>query len=268
MKIVGVWMTFNNAPTMGYSLLSVYEVVDELLVLDGDFAGRFSDDGTLDIVESFRSYGPKPLTVMKVQASNLWEKRDVYIQHLLQRGGVDWIFQVDADEVYDERIVTLRNRLWRLPESVWGVGFWFHMFTHSLEYYKVDEVPGICFDLPQVRVHRLKAGMHYRQHAGGLEELCIESEPVWGQPQRAALWDDIRIYHYHVFYPLERRQEKLTRYHQWRGLPVEDVERHSMFSDVPGVTPSQKKFEGKHPWVFNKQTYRPWELNQMEDSLR
>jgi SAM-dependent methyltransferase len=56
MRVVGCWRTSNSEKWLGYSILSALPCVDEVMVVDGDFAGRASTDRTTEIAEAFAAH--------------------------------------------------------------------------------------------------------------------------------------------------------------------------------------------------------------------
>ena len=99
-RIIGCWICYNNIQTIKHSIMSVYDFVDELVVVDGSFDGNHSDDGTWEIVESIKHTLPKPLTHIVSFANTLYDKHN---EHVNVTGNQDpnlFTWQVDSDEVY------------------------------------------------------------------------------------------------------------------------------------------------------------------------
>lgn len=101
MEITGI-ATIRNALEVSYPFiecfLSIYPIVDELLINDGG-----SDDGTLDYLEQMEDVFPKiKLYHVPDYVSNSWDCVDDQINYLLEMAGGDWIFEIQADEIYHE----------------------------------------------------------------------------------------------------------------------------------------------------------------------
>jgi len=82
-------------PWIQFSLESIYDYVDQIVVVDGPFKGfphnsLSSTDGTLDFLRQFEK-----VTVKRIeQPLRQEEKRNLYFD-----GGADWYFIIDGDEI-------------------------------------------------------------------------------------------------------------------------------------------------------------------------
>jgi len=100
MTLRAVLITYNDWPTVEKCIESVYDLVDEIIAVDGkysDFAqmydSDFSADGTLEYLKNVDK-------VRIIYAANLLEvdKRNRYLEGLKEG---DWVLHLDADEVWE-----------------------------------------------------------------------------------------------------------------------------------------------------------------------
>lgn len=94
----------SNCITLGYpfieALLSIFPIVDEVLINDG---GSF--DETPFYLKKLQKTFPKKIKIFNkpYYPSNHWETIDECIEFLINKAEGDWIFEVQADEIWHEK---------------------------------------------------------------------------------------------------------------------------------------------------------------------
>lgn len=96
--------TFNEEKSIHYPLDSAYDLVDEVVIVDGG-----SEDKTLDIA---RSYGDKVKIFEVDNPPNFLKNK----QRAIEYATGDWILQLDADEALSDQL-KLEIRNWKLEIS-------------------------------------------------------------------------------------------------------------------------------------------------------
>lgn len=104
MKKTAFMIVYNDADYVDYSIRSIKDFVDELIIVEGAFhitmaTGRpaRSDDGTLSIVK--RHVDNKKVFLREVNLREHKDHYDVGYQWAISRGA-DWAILVDSDEVW------------------------------------------------------------------------------------------------------------------------------------------------------------------------
>jgi hypothetical protein len=261
--VIGCMLTYNSAATVLAALISVENVIDYLIVIDGDFDGNASDDDTARLIDGFADYasvGPRISVTKAAVGGPLWVKRQAYMdraqRHIeaMRPNAAVWILQVDSDEVYDDRVNRLPRLLSGLPQNIVTVGWRMHLFTRDLQYEE-----RIALDA-QVRAHRLLPGMRYRHMRGGLEELVdANGEPTIAEG-RTHWPQELAVFHYHRHLSLEQKAQKVRQYLRWQGLDESEVQQqvseHTMHYDHQRwlqecVLPRRWRPE-EHPWALRE----------------
>jgi hypothetical protein len=260
--VIGCMLTYNSAATALAGLLSVANVVDHVIVLDGSFAGDPSCDGTQLQVSAFAlnfQRQPAAQVEMVTVPGSLWEKRQAYIEmankHAAARKlkGPVWVLQIDADEIYDDRINRLPWLLAQLPPRIATVGWRMHLFTRDLVHEERIE-PNV-----QVRAYRLLPGLRFRHMLHGLEEMVDGDEAPLIAAGRTHWLAELAVFHYHGQLSMEEKERKLRQYLTWQGFDPanigDQVRTHSMhFSRerwLETCVLPKEWLPHEHPWALS-----------------
>ncbi len=261
--VIGCVLTYNSSATVLAALLSVANVVNHVIVIGGDFNGNASDDETDTLVDAFAAHvqGVGGIEVTRALVSGpLWVKRQAYVKEALrhvEEAGVTapcWLFQVDSDEVYDDRVNHLPWLLSQLPSEIVTIGWPMHLFTRDLEHEEQTAIDA------QVRAYRLVGEMQFRHMAGGLEEL-IDARGAPMIAEGCTHWtEELAVFHYHRHLSLRQKEQKVWQYLTWQGLAHHEAEQqlkdHSIHYERERwlqecVLPRQWRPE-EHPWALRE----------------
>jgi len=110
-------LVFDEIDWIPYSLGAIYDVVDEIYIVDGAFIG-YSDhhrscDGTIEFIREF----DKDKKIHLFLGDDFWgnfEQKKSFCERFYNPG--DWIFIVDADEVHKSKdIIRVRSLIDEMP---------------------------------------------------------------------------------------------------------------------------------------------------------
>lgn len=112
MKLSLCIATFNEEKNIHYPMDSVYDIVDEVIIVDGG-----SEDKTVEIV---KSYGAK---VRVIQSDNpiMFHKNK---ERAIREAKGDWILQLDADESLSDELKKEIEKIISAPEQKNTVAYW------------------------------------------------------------------------------------------------------------------------------------------------
>lgn len=212
LKIYGCWITYNAMPTLLQSMLSIRSYVDEIVVIDGDFEGNQSNDGTWELVELLkkdRSF--PPITHLRSQEHTLFDKHN---EHVRVTGNNDpnvWTWQVDSDEIYlPENAHAIYEAI--MQDKSNGIGV--KLYTIN-----IYDDKGNCYcsqniekeDTTQMRVYRMCNGLHFRTQDGIFEHILYGDETQVQRQDNKILYDTSRfkVFNYHCF---SSHEEDVNRY--------------------------------------------------------
>ncbi len=136
MKIVAHCMVKNEEKWIWYSLMSVIDYVDEILVWDTGSA-----DNTVNIIKSIDSPKIKFKQVFVNNAADMTKYRN----EMLSETKADWLMVLDGDEIWPEKAIVesinkLDNSLDFLVNKFWNlVGDVYHYQPESAGKYKIGK---------------------------------------------------------------------------------------------------------------------------------
>ncbi len=214
-KIVGCVIACNEEEFIEASVESLSPIIDQWIFVIGgnEYAYKsgmcnqngYPTDNTMDIVRNLVSkYGGKI-----IEPHGLWKNkiimRNSYAE-LLNQG--DWMFQQDADEVYDQqqllKIIDLMIRKYNVVRmQYWS--FWNNV--HTLGTGKWDNYP--C-----ERVVKWQTGFKYKGH---LNVSTSNGELVMRMAKARWVGNDRLFYHYSWIRPIEKLRQKLLYYKYQSG---------------------------------------------------
>ena len=280
MKLIAFMCVYNEADYLAYSLRSIYDHVDSIIVIEGTWgeaaasSGRLrSDDGTLEILKSF----PDPAG--KIQVHHLNEK-----DQLAQRSRVFdflpeedcWMLLIDGDEVYPEKSIKKVRRfadedfdtsnseeLILMTICGFGAVLKFRSLIFVNDFYHVSKV-----DYP--RLFKVNGGRD--EESGKAYHAFIEPNaigrltesgylPMITDPSSAIdvfSWPDVEFFHYsYAKSPrrfLEKKRERTKIHGQFAWELRRDPETGEELVQRDDAT--IEEFHGEHPDVMENHPLR------------
>ena len=261
MKIYVGMIAYNAELYIEAALRSVYDYVDEIIVVDGSMVGC-STDKTAEIA---RSVGPKVQLVQgefrfdNIEESgrtwhNVWDEtkqRQAYI-NLAEKDENNWLILHDADEVFDdENIQRLIEYAKSAPPETKLLSYQWRNFWRD----PWHVIEGGDWSRPRwVGMFRLIPGVHQLN----INMTGMSGDDNWatsGRPTKVVL-DDVFFYHYGHISTFERFEFKIKSFFGqgfWgKDYGPDDWERYRKERLVPfwneGVDiPEVSPYTGKHP---------------------
>jgi len=253
-QTIGYMAVYNEAEYVEYSIRSVIEHVNTLIVVEGAFketvrAGGSlrSDDGTLEILEKLQQeFGSQKLIVFKVPfPADQLRHRNIFFDLVGYHCSIAvnmkyyWLWLIDADEVYDDQnIIVLKEILNSTHTRTNCVKIDSLTFVNDFHSYVKIAFPR-CF--------RIKDGKH---HEFSAPNHVVRRDPEGWVLLNAAeknYEDSVRFFHYSyvkdpVRFSLKKKERELVHgQFKW-----ELDENNRVVS--PGV--NIRTFDGKHPKVM------------------
>lgn len=216
LKIYGCWICFNNAQTIRHSILSILAHIDEVIVIDGSFEGKRSDDGTWELVEGIREQFPeKPVTHVKSSAKSLYEKHQEHVDITGNNDPSVWTWQVDSDEVYLPKHAANVAKAIRSNQFN-GVGVRLITVNAIREGIALTDTDPAIHDTVQMRAYRMARGLTFSTEDGIFEHIVYsDGSPVQRQDNKiyyGSLWDDLLVFNYHCLEPIDATIRRYTHY--------------------------------------------------------
>lgn len=212
-RIYGCWICYNNIRTIRSSIESVYDYLDELVIVDGSFDGKTSDDGTWECVEEFKKHG-KPIHHIKSKATTLFDKHNEHIAITGNNNPNIWTWQVDSDEIY---MPEHANNIYELivGDSFNGIGV--KLLTISaLDNERNGYMNADVYDqdTTQMRVYRMKDGLHFETRDGIFEHIVYSGGRPTQTPDNKIAYnnDKLVVYNYHCFDSYDKLVSRYTHY--------------------------------------------------------
>jgi len=215
MKIYGCWICYNNHQTIKHSIESVLQHVDGIIVVDGSFDGKVSDDGTWEMVEAICNKTDKPTWHVKSKANTLYDKHN---EHVAITGNNDpdvFTWQVDSDEIY-------------LPEHAKAIAKKIRSNKYNGIAVKLINVnyinEGIAYtdnsltklDTYQMRIYRMHKGLIFKTKDNIFEHIVYNNDaPVQSQNNKIHYipWKEQCVFNYHCLEPMH---ETIARYKHYK----------------------------------------------------
>jgi glycosyltransferase involved in cell wall biosynthesis len=175
-------------------LESVTAFADEILIADGG-----STDGTLETIERFRRNGSGKcdIRVFSMPQTGLpytesWNE-PVVRNFLVDQAAGDWIVCLDADEMFDDRIVGMLPALMN-NEHANAYRFPFVCFWGNTRTVRVN-VPGDeHWSVDIIRMWRHHIGIKYNDEKHHCTLILEDGRSIWHLPP---VRSDVPAYHYH-----------------------------------------------------------------------
>lgn len=117
----------NEERWIWYSIMSIIEYVDEILVYDTG-----STDKTVEIVKSINSSKIKIKEFKNIDKNSFTELK----QRQIEETKTEWIATIDGDEIWDENsIKTIISRIKNSPENIIGAFCHYFEFVNDIYHY-------------------------------------------------------------------------------------------------------------------------------------
>ncbi|WP_409345582.1 glycosyltransferase [Paenibacillus sp. MBLB4367] len=241
MRLSAIVPVLNESFFMPLYLESVSAFADEILIVDGG-----STDGTLETIERFRGMGKCDIRVFSMPQTGqpyteAWNEHAVR-NFLIEQATGDWIINLDADEMFDDRIREMLPELMS-NEHADAYRFPFICFWGDIGTVRVNAPGDEHWSVDILRMFRHHIGIRYNDMKHHCTLLLEDGRSIWHLPPRRV---DVPAYHYH--YGLGSR----IKYNDSRRNDVNIINN----GDVPdwqyGKLPYEIRtvsFAGEHPFV-------------------
>jgi len=195
MKIYVGIIAYNEEILIEASLRSVYDYVDEIIVIDGSYWGP-STDRTAEIVQSI---GPKiklfKETFNKVGITTAIERmqRQMYLDKM-EKGKNNWCITQDADEVWDDgNIGRLIDYIRHADSQIIHFRYmWLHFFMDCWHY-----LSGVKASKPRpMGAFRLLPGTKQLDYGASLRIGNSNVTVDRLKPPKGVVLKDVKIFHY------------------------------------------------------------------------
>jgi len=244
MKVTVQMNVYNAEDYLFYSLSSIYDFADRIVIIDGAFNERmptpFSTDRTGEIIEGFPDK-EKKIVYRTTSSKTQIEQRNKGLEYAIG----DWLFLVDYDEVHKKKELSkTKDFLAKAQEDAYYIRA--YVFVNS--FYK-------CFETLYPRAFRLKEGIKFSK-VNALEHSQGEFSPRKPIP-------DLVMYHYSWIPNVNRLLiKRLQGKHE---LP-EDFRNGQYIIPRARIKDNHpwgiKSFKGKHPLIMEKHPYLEKEIGR------
>lgn len=245
MRISVLMNVFNAMEYLPYSLKSIYDFADEIIICDGlikqfnkDGSVKSNDggstDGTNEFVDSYPD-GDKKISLY----SNAWDWEKDKRQWMVDRATGDWMMTVDADEVYKgDDLNYVRATIEKNPRLL---SVWLTHYRFCGDFYHFYRWPGAVWQklYSKAKLYGLRELIYGKKVYKWPYHICRNvsetefNQRVWMPAERA-----IVCYHYSNVCTVEKaHRKKLISRGLGHNLTAWDQEQF-------GVGISQKEFEG------------------------
>ncbi len=236
-----ITMVKNEEEFVGYSLMSMYEYVDEIMVVDGG-----SMDGTVDIIRYIIKNFDKD---KKIQ---FWEdlrpKNElIYTRNdMVARCKGKWILRLEGDEVYSDENAkkvrdSIKNR--RIKENVLSMGWPYYFFVNDIN----TIVPvGENHTFATIMIRNVE-GVHAAHHKRGGNETFYDEG-----------WFDKYGREVSIWHPNDNPTQRIIdiAIHHYAGLKASTRHKDYLLRCKKVV------FKEGHPEVFRRYDFKPFMKNQ------
>jgi hypothetical protein len=264
--LVSVW---NASLWLPYSLRAIYPFVEQLVVIEacwvpGEWSGKTSPDGTAELVRKFiheEDPEKKILFEQKGRCTSQPQARNFALRHVDPKA--DWLWQVDADEVYTPEVaLKVRAAMGSVGPEVGALTlpakcFYFDFFHFKREHF--------------ARCYRTFAGQKFyaiasmTSRGAGAAALAGEAyeyfhysyvSPAWTET-KACMGEDLPADQYRAWWE--------NIYSQFDGSNLEELyEKNGGGIHVMGGGPLES-YEGPHPAVMDSHPLRSWRWDRSLD---
>lgn len=252
--ITACYKTYKDIEMLSYSIDSIYEYVDEILVAYGPVKLRETDypyeevETKLNQIIGKRDYQNK----IRFIGRSLWESKEQIQQTLLKECTARWMLYIDDDEIIEgmdkvHQFASTSKAWYARPEAFINFYADFQHIVYSIN----PQSPMYRYGLPHpFLINRDTPGLNFGFHTIALDGFGIplHSDHPANRHRRAVL-DGVKIYHYGNAKPLPELKAKGEYYHgRGDSLVYED----SFISCKLEADLVLEEFTGQHPTVMMK----------------
>lgn len=218
-KIVACYILFNEEDYIEYSLKSIYDFVDKIMIVEGatkavyEFANEdgSSSDKTNEILNNF----PDPENKIRIihgKFNDKTEQRNVYCQFL---EGMDYVFVIDGDEVWDKQtLLKIEHLIFARPDIP---AFCFNFKDFWQDFSHISKGIWTQFTGRKSLINlNLTGGLKYNNHI-----LPLTKD---GKDIPAAFCKDISFFHYSYARPDKKIKQKIN-YYLKNGTPGYNIRK-------------------------------------------
>jgi len=213
MKIVACWICYNNIVTLPYSIDAVYDLIDELVIVDGSFKGKRSTDGTWEYLQKLKASSKKPLHIVASQMGSLFNKHNEHVDVTGNHDSNLWTWQIDSDEIYSEANAKAVSEAIR-SDKYNGIIVKLMNIERFIDgkFFIANNLDRI--DTNQMRVYRMHKGLNFKTKDSIFEWIVYEdgSEVQRGNNKIHANSKTLRVDHYHCLATVEQAIARYNHY--------------------------------------------------------
>lgn len=244
-RVVCCYIVYNEQKYLWYSLDSIYDFADRIVVIDGSPDGP-STDGTRDIVMEFANKKESKVVYESGVYQNKESQRNAYLK-FAPCDEFDWVFVVDGDEVYKPDDLEDLYQCMKIKNIV---SIHFHHIHFWREFGVVNT--GGAWDNYLYRVNRNIRGRYYRIH----NSLADKNGKSLDTYQNRYIAKKCVCYHYGHVVGADKEREKALYYARrgdYKHVGVATEEQCQAYADsfvhnwIHLREPGMIEFEGTHP---------------------
>lgn len=242
MSLTIITPVLNEITFLPLFLESVKLFADELIVVDGG-----STEGSLELLKSYSKKMNLRLFEIKqtgIPYSPDWNESNVR-NFLLDQASCEWVANLDADELFDEKIIhelpKLMNRkdvhVYQFP----FVNFWRDPWT-----VRVNTPGDERWSNDIVRMWRNGMGIRYSNEKHHCKLQAMDGGGIWKLPRAQV---DIPLFHYHYAFgkKIKYNDNRRGDVNMYDNSGIPDWEFHHEQYEI-----QTKPFSGKHPAIVRK----------------
>ena len=221
MRIYGCWICYNNILTLPYSIDSVYDLVDNLVIIDGSFKGERSTDGTWEYLQQLKAVSKKPVTIIPSQAKTLYDKHNEHV-HVTGHHNPDiWTWQIDSDEIYSEEHARAVHHTIK-TDRFNGIVVKLINIERFVEgkFYVSKNIERV--DTNQMRIYRMHKGLQFKTKDNIFEWIVYDDGSDVQRSNNKIFGNEkyLRVDHYHC---MATHEQAVARYKHYGDADPEAV---------------------------------------------
>lgn len=247
--IIAYYALYNEAEYIEYSLKSIYDEVDKIIIIEGAFketqeannCSVRSTDGTIEIIEKFKeNYDRENKIIIKYIESSLPQlKQRTLAFRYTSKHEDHWLWLIDGDEVYHPLEI---NKIKKAINETKAESLRINSYVFINDFYHY-------VDIKMPRLFNIKKEYDYlfvQPNMLAKHKLNETSINLWRLSEEEK--EDIFFHHYSYCKSPERFLLKRKERIQQTGSFKWDIVDNKIYS--PGV--DIKTFNGEHPEVMRK----------------